>query len=331
MSTMRRPSTSAAARARGFTLVELMVGLALGLLVLATTAVAFLNVSSSRREMEKMNGQMENGRYATQLLMDDIALAGYWGEFNPNVLPAPANIEPCTTDPVDLKLQLPLHIQAYDYTPTPPSCVSDVKPNTRIIVVRRAATCAAGSGTGDCAAAVGGTTYIQSALCNTELALPTIAQRYVVSSTLADFTLHKRGCAAGADIRKYVVHIYFVANNNNPSDGIPTLKRAELGAGSFSVQPLVEGIDNLQAEYALDSDGNGTPNSYTANPATNELASVVGVKLYVLARNTEPTPGYSDAKQYPLGPYAVGPLLDQYKRHEYSALVRVANVAGRRE
>lgn len=350
---MNKPNRHVRARcAQGFTLVELMVGLVVGMIVLAAATGAFLSVSSARREMERTDRQIENGRYAVQLLTDDISLAGYWGEFDPGVVGTPVSMaagtsgDPCVTDNALLKLALPLHVEGYDLGASAPSCVSDVKANTDIIVVRRANTCAVGDP--GCDAAAAGTTYVQSTLCNTELALPTIAQHYVVSSTLADFTLSLRPCVAGsAALRKYVVHIYFVANNNNAGDGIPTLKRAELGAGAFSVVPLVEGIDNLQVEYAIDTDGNGSPNVYSADPSTYagcagaaclvNWTNVMGMKLYVLARSTDVSAGYVDTKAYPAGLKAdgsaqeLGPFNDGFKRHAFTAMVRINNAAGRRE
>lgn len=352
MMSIDSPFLAAKRAARGFTLVELMVGLTVGIVVLTAATVAFLGVSNSRREMEKIDRQIENGRYAMQLLTDDISLAGYWGEFNPTLVGTPVSIAsgtsgyPCNTDDANLKLAVPLHVQGYDLAATVPACIFDVKANTDIIVVRRASTCVAGAA--GCTATVANTTYMQSTLCDAELALPTIAQRYVVSATAAAFILSKRNCVAGsADIRKYLVHIYFVANNNNAGDGIPTLKRAELGAGTFSVVPLVEGVDNLQAEYAVDTDGNGTPDAYTADPSTYNgclgaacvvnWTNVAAVKLYVLARSTDITPGYIDTKVYPMGlkadgsSQAFGPFNDQFKRHAFTAVVRINNPAGRRE
>jgi len=341
--------------AMGFTLVELMVGLVVGMVVLAAATAAFLGVSYSRRDMERTDRQIENGRYAMQLLSDDISLAGYWGEFNPTVVATPVSIatgttgDPCTVTDANLKVAVPLHIQGYDQAATTPTCVTDVKANTDIIVVRRVATCNAGMGSADCAAAADGTTYFQSALCNTELALPTIPQRYVVSKTVTDFNLHKRDCATSADIRKHIVHIYFVANNNNAGDGIPTLKRAELQSGAFATVPLVEGIENLQVEYAIDTDGNGTPNVYSADPSSyNGCAgaacvvnwtNVAAVKLYVIARSADTVSGYTDTKVYPMGLQAdnvtteVGgsPFNDQYKRHAFTTVIRINNAAGRRE
>src|SRR5207253_5206610 len=120
-----------AVSSRGFTLIELMVGLVIGLLVLLAATVAFLNVSNARREMEKTDRQLENGRFAMQLLTDDISLAGYWGQFDPTAVSAPAAMpDPCSVDPVTMKLHVPVHVQAYDLGAGAPGCVSDVKANT---------------------------------------------------------------------------------------------------------------------------------------------------------------------------------------------------------
>ena len=69
---------------------------------------------------------------------------------------------------------------------------------------------------------------------------------------------------------QFRTHIYFIANNDKPGDGIPTLKRAELGPGAFTIVPLVEGVENLQLEYGLDTavPTTGTPAVYTADPNT---------------------------------------------------------------
>jgi type IV pilus assembly protein PilW len=63
----------------------------------------------------------------------------------------------------------------------------------------------------------------------------------------------------------------------------------------------------------------------------NDLANVVVVKLYVLARSLETTPGYTDSKTYTLGAATLGPFNDGFQRHVYSTTVRLTNVFGRRE
>jgi type IV pilus assembly protein PilW len=153
-------------------------------------------------------------------------------------------------------------------------------------------------------------------------------------------TLHKRDCTTIAALHRYRTHIYFIANNNNPGDGIPTLKRAELSAGpAFTIVPLVDGIENLQLQYGIDLPTiDGTPDSYNAAPAAvGDWAAVVSVRINLLARNTEKTSGYNaSAKTFTLGYDAGGALIsftppagDNYKRHAYQSEVRMNNPAGR--
>src|SRR5947208_2550242 len=110
----------------------------------------------------------------------------------------------------------------------------------------------------------------------------------------------------------YETHIYFVSPCSVPAgatctaadDGgkpIPTLKRLELtldGGGNLNMVtvPLVEGIENFQVDYGRDTDGDGSPDgAYTADPSTiPNWMQVMAVQLYVLARNTETSTGYTD-------------------------------------
>jgi type IV pilus assembly protein PilW len=65
---------------------------------------------------------------------------------------------------------------------------------------------------------------------------------------------------------------------------------------------------------------------------TLDLMNVTSVKLYIIARSREATPGYTDTKTYVAGAAGnVGPFNDGFKRHLYSTTVRLPNVSGRRE
>lgn len=347
--TIRRASPR---RSRGFTLIELMVGITLGLSVLAVVTTAFVNVSSNRRDMERTGRQIENGRFAIQLLADDIVNAGYFGEFDPrDVGPPGTRPDPCSTSIADMKNMVMMHVQGYASGAVKPSCISDVRSGTAVVAVRRSATCIAGDT--NCDAAATDQIYLQSALCNDELANLPVSTHYIVAAKPAAgpsaFPLHKHDCTTVSSLRAYVMHIYFIANNNKPGDGVPTLKRADLGAnGEFSVVALSEGIENLQLEYGLDTNGDSTPDAVSADPGayggcaadpcyiTNWLNAVT-VKVNLLSRSTEASPGYTDTKTYPLGLQAdgtqlvVGPFNDGFKRHGYTGTIRMNNPAGRRE
>ena len=66
----------------GLSLIELMVSVTLGLLILSGVLVVFVNTSAARNEVERTSRQIENGRYASELLTEDLRLAGFYGELN---------------------------------------------------------------------------------------------------------------------------------------------------------------------------------------------------------------------------------------------------------
>jgi type IV pilus assembly protein PilW len=329
---------------RGFSLVELMVAVTIGLLMLTGLTATFVSSNKARTEIEKSNQQLENGRYAIEVLTEDLRLAGYYGELDGSRLTPPTTIpDPCATLATDLTTALPIAVQGYDNS-TSLSCLDDVKSETDVIVVRRASTCVIGE-TG-CDAQAAGAPYIQVTRCSSQSGTP-----FELNTDTSALSRKKIDCVTAADLRRYYVHIYFVANNDNPGDGRPTLKRAELSAGGWTIVPLVEGIENLQFEYGLDTDCDGNPDVYNAAPESYVATyspscsiptspvwvNTTSVKLNVLARNTEATNGYTDTKTYVLGNNAdntvntYGPRNDSYKRHAYQAIVRLNNVIGRRQ
>jgi type IV pilus assembly protein PilW len=163
------------------------------------------------------------------------------------------------------------------------------------------------------------------------------------------FPLMRKDCATVAALREYLVNVYFISANNRAGQNIPTLMRLELTGSTMAQIPLVEGIEEMNVEYGIDNDGDGQPDAYTSDPTTYTYAgcttctavtnwsNVVTAQLHVLARSPERSPGYIDTKTYSLGPDAagnaitVGPTNDGYRRHVYTAMVRIVNPAGRRD
>ena len=367
---MRTPGTSLRA-SRGFNLTELMIAVTIGMLIMATMTTIFVKNHDARLETERYGQQIENGRFAMQLLTDELRHSGYLAEYiPPTSLPAtfltkpdPCSISGTTIANVAAPAFL-LHVQGYDNGAGAPTCISDLKAGTDVLVVRRASTCAAGTAGCD-AALTDGTLYFQASLCmpqaggagvaGTELASTNgqcpLCNDYFRLDVPSNLTLHVRNCTTVANLRSFVTRIYFVANNDNAGDGIPTLKRAELGPGGFTIAPLVEGIENLQVEYGIDQNGDGVPDVLTADP--DGLAATacgapaapgvcnwwnaMSANVHVLARSTSITMGYTDSKTYTLGlksdgtDNVVGPFGDSYKRHAYESVIRFTNPAIRRQ
>jgi type IV pilus assembly protein PilW len=376
-----RPRASHAKSSHGFGLVELMVSMVIGLVIVAALVTLFTGTSRNNREMASANSVIENGRFAIQLLEDDLVHAGYWGTWvprfdNPTFADAPDDVPTAVPDPClaynpgnwdaayysDL-LGIPL--QAYEADDAGLPCaalLTDRVADSDVLVVRHAETCVAG--VGGCEADLAGNIYIQSSLCATE-ATP------LVIGPNAAYNLTARDCAALAEKRKFVSHIYYVRDYaRDAGDGIPTLVRSEFDfvGGTLSHQPpvpLIEGVDTLRVEIGIDDTsrtgdpvdnsvaiawlddetkvaavnrGDGIPDGdfvrcTSLAPCTAEqLTNATAARVYVLARSREPTNGYTDTKEYELGASgAVGPFGDGFKRHVYATTVRLINVSGRRE
>ncbi|MOA41287.1 hypothetical protein D3C78_1632340 [compost metagenome] len=93
---------------------------------------------------------------------------------------------------------------------------------------------------------------------------------------------------------------------------------------------MVEGVEELEFEYGLDTDEDGAVNSFVNLPSSAvEWASVAAVRFSLLVRNIE-TSSNVESKTYRVGPDSLTKS-DGFKRHVYSMTVRLRNSAERRE
>lgn len=327
-------------QSKGFSLVELMVALTVGLiLVVGLTSLVVGNMQGFG-ELNKAGYQVESARFATQFLRDELSMAGFRGNLTfPREVPDfPA--DPCLTGKADIAARYDIAIQADNDADasSPLACGGAgmyVKSGSDMLLLRRASTLE--------------TDYVASSRDVKTVYLATDARSFDIIlgtesvagiSYLADSRFDK--------VRQFLERIIYVSSCSvctNGGDGIPTLKMIELKNGSWSAPvPLVEGVEHMQLEFGVDSDEDGFPDSWTLAPANRDVwAQVAAVRFNLLMRNIEETRGYSDQKVYSMGKdkpagettynYAqsVGPVGDGFKRHVYSMTVRLRNVAERRE
>lgn len=355
-------------RQRGFSLVEFMIAITIGLFLISGLVYLIAETSRSRAEMERSSRQIENGRYALDRIAEDLRHAGFYSEFfrlpmsGETGFPATAaEAAPCGTTKAELVAGLPLGVQAYDgvanWISLPAeisACVpeQDYLPNTDILVVRRASTSTIAKTS---PALVADQYYIQAAPQE---------YKFDLGSDVAAFTLTRPSAnttaTVDAPLRAYVVRIYFVSKCNVPASGttcngvsddggtpIPTLKLLELGPGpAFQKLAIAEGIEHLQFDFGIDdpvfcggaaavADGvaDCVVRCDSVTPcSTAAWSNVVSVQVNLVARNTETSPGYADDKIYSLGLAGYTTATnDRYRRHAYSTFVRLNNISMRRE
>ena len=345
---------------RGFSLVELMVAIVLGLFLVGGLASLLVSNVRTRSEFDKSSRQIENGRFAVELISEDVQHAGFIGMSRStlaSVLPTacPGSIAQLGYAPIAAPATASAPTSVYGLN-SAPGCVANMKANTGVLVVTRLSTAAPIAA----AAAAASEVFFQASTCDTQ------NTPFNIAVGGGAFTRLQKDCATPATVRRVLQHVYFVATCNVCSgaaaDTTPTLKMMDYISGGNSTEtPLVEGIEDLQLEYGIDIDGNGSPDCYTSNPSSppaGELnvalcpaaslpdpvtnwSNVVAVRIHVLARNIDPSGGWKDTRTYDLGwritgattsaSSPVGPFNDAYKRHAYSAVARIYNLSGQRE
>ena len=342
-------------RQTGLTLVELMISMAIGLFLMAGIAILIARQSSNRAELDKSGRQIENGRYAMTLLQDDIQHAGFYGQYSGGFT-APATLpNPCDTTAATIDAALALPLQGYDAPSSVPTPLSTCLPDsnhisgTDILVVRRLE---ADDMLPTIATLVSGQIYVQTTPIARVMGLGADPS----PATPSLYNLKQKDAVTAAELRKYVQHIYFLSPCNIYAAGattctsaadsgspVPTLKRLEMsliaGVTTMVTVPLVDGIQNMQFDYGIDNtgvagtQGDGTPTMpFVTNPAVADWPNVMAVQVNLLARNADTSGGYVDKKTYNIGVAGmVGPFSDAYKRHVYSANVRVINPSAQRE
>jgi type IV pilus assembly protein PilW len=327
----------------GFSLIELMIAMTIGLILLTVLATLFDQTNSGRNALERVTRLTENSRFAADVIGDDIRHAGFYGNFMPPTNTNYLDPPPCDWDSVDVSRlgwqpnllpapSYPAQLQGYDDPgPAVPAlgCLPDRVAGTDVLVIRRVSSAAIGGAAADLR-----NVYIQASQCIND---PVLLR---VSNTAAQFDLRTAACdvALLAPVRRYFVRVYYVASCNecSPSDGIRTLRRLEFLDGAARVVPLAEGVENFQVEYAFDTNSDGTPETLltTTTGGTTPTAfwsNVVGVRLHMLLRSTEPG-GVTSPAVYDLGPgHNAEACPANFKCRLLSTTLRLNNVAGRRE
>jgi type IV pilus assembly protein PilW len=282
----RKRGSSGSTRQAGVGLVEIMVSVTIGLVIVAALTAMFVGTSRNNREMASANTMIENGRFAIQLLEEDVIHAGYLGAFVPGFddqtsLAVPGDVPAAVPDPclayvswnntyINELLGIPM--QAYDTAAVCTGIVTNKLANTDVLVVRHLETCAAGEA--GCGAETASKLYMQTSLCDTDA-----APKYVMGlSGAVAFDRHTRVCAGGtfAEIRRFISHIYYIRNYAvTAGDGIPTLMRADFDSPAVGTDPafqaavpLVEGIDGFSVEFGID-DVSVTGDAVDYTTATN--------------------------------------------------------------
>lgn len=305
---------------RGFSLIELMIAMVLGLIIIGGAISVYLTSKRSLTEVEQVASLSENGRFALQLIGSSARHIGFFGGANPGDVTADASLGAVTGDCTG-------DAAAYDTRNaifavratlgTDLGCIDDALPDTDILVIKGV----------DPRPQYDADPDDPNAPRDGVISFPAgqwdNQQTYVISNSesgiLLDGADTPPDVLEGADIPlgvawPYRLQIYYVSDGVARNGGVPTLSRKVLawdsGAMAVVTQDLVPGVENFRVLFGYDSGSGGnvdTLANLTEVTAAGAWDEVISLQAFILLRSDVIDPNYQNDKTYQLGDITVTP------------------------
>ena len=301
----------------GASLIEMMIAMVLGLMITAGVISVFLSVKRTYTENERSARIQETGRVALYLLTNDLRHVNFWGAMlnadnvdTPLDAPFAGFTGPCSSwasqgsGTVLISNRLVASTDPASTAPFNNNCLTvvNIKPGTSAVAIKRV-----GNGSVNASGLANGAVFLRAHSTNAELlAKGTTEGNVPLPSGWEDWV--------------YEPSIYYIRNFQKiAADGVPTLCEVQ-GNPSMRERCLVAGIEDMQIEYGIDTFGIGVPSKYTADGSA-EIEDAVTIKIYLLVRDAEPDPHYTNSKAYTLGTKNVAAFNDNFHRAVFSTTV----------
>jgi type IV pilus assembly protein PilW len=320
---MKYPFSTRYRASKGWTLVELLVAMALGLLIIAGIGQIYLAAKRSYDIQTSLSHLQDVGRYVTETLTQDIHRAGYWGLLDMQTAITQGNLSGATT-PSDTCIGssaawgmmvreyiFGLNDSAGNYT-----CINRLQGD--VLTLRYANPAQITTPYAGTSSYIRTTAFTGQVGTGPAGPLPSPPSDYIV-----DYEL--------------VAHAYYVANstmarecgqNSAPAPFLPALDREYLNNnGDPRTEELVTSVEHLRFLYGVDTDGNSSANQYRNADevtASNQWNDVRSVRFWVLVREDCPEAGYTDPNSYNMGGFLYAPH-DGYRRALYTSTVALRN------
>lgn len=307
----------------GFTLIEMMISITIGLVIVAALVSVLISNSQSAKTNDRTAELQSNGRYALDHLKHELRQAGYRG-YTALAPLSGAWVSPPITNECGTPLNFVMNIRqsvwgANDSNPFAGDCLSsanakyDGNINSDVLVVRHA------SSTPTLAAsAVSGTAYLLSSYLNAKVMDGT----GVAAEDPATYT----------EIFALQAYVYYIGSDDNDAT-VPALRRVALAGNAMEDKMVVSGIEQLQFEYGITNTTAGTNQYFTANNIAGNHSANVGtdwdrvnsVRIWLLARNAKAEAGYTNTDVYAMSGTIYDPADDGFRRQIFTTVVQLRN------
>jgi type IV pilus assembly protein PilW len=340
---------------RGFSLIELMIAVTLGMLAVAAVGSVFIYGSRNYKQDDKISRMQDELRFAMAQLTLDLEMAGFFAQVRDMV------------NDIDVDVSATV---AKDCGPTTDGAAVNAANNwtfneRRASIFTGGDADADGSVDGAEAAALfpcidpdeflPGTDIVAikrlgNVVCDADAATPipacaTVsfeAGRAYLRTNGVETTIYRhpssgpppKPTTGEISVYEFRPVVWYVRNYSVTPDEkplLPALCRKVLDNTSMVADQggcLAQGIADMQLEFGFDSDGNGVADSYMeygAAPSVTTLSQIVAVRVHLLAQSAQPDVDYKNAKVYTVASKVLGPFNDGYYRRTLSSIVLLRN------
>lgn len=326
------------ARARGFSLIELMIAVTLGMLAVAAVGSVFIYGSRSYKQDDRVSRMQDELRFAMAQITLDLEMAAFWAQITDPV----KNIN--TTSAVDSwagcgKLKVDKDGRASGI-----ATLGDVTGTQAAAVF----TCLAAAEYVDGSDVIG-VKRLQGRMipdASVGAAFPPEKQDFIyLFSNGVESTLGYHGgtppatpavAAGNVFAYEFFPSVWYVRNYTTAGDQVPCLTRKGFApGGAFTDECMASGIEDMQLEFGMDADTKGGIDRFieysgATPPSDTALGTAVAVRVHLLARSAEPDPDsqFRNQKTYQLGSKSVT-VNDRYHRRTLSSIVVLRNQGNR--
>ncbi|WP_019531164.1 PilW family protein [Dasania marina] len=343
-----------AATAKGFSLVELLVAMALSSVLLGGIIQVFIGSKQAYSFNEELGWIQENSRFAVEFMSRDLRMAGYWG-CNKDI-PVVDTLNPIggtgwqgafgnglggfngddTGNAAFTTSEFP--------QPTPPVVASGTVPRSDVLTLSRLDSSQSFSVTAhNPASAVmtigshpfndgdilvvsdcGHSAIFQHAgsnpgkvVHNTGTGTPGNSTNALGTPLGTSYTYGNNGPAS---VMRAMSSAYYV---DVASNGLPALfVRSLANNAATTSSELIQGIENLQVLYGEDLTADGSPNRYVDASNVGVWTNVTAVKIHLLARSLQTVA--SEPQDFSFMGVTYTPT-DRFLRQEFVSTVKIRN------
>ena len=102
-----------------------------------------------------------------------------------------------------------------------------------------------------------------------------------------------------ADTRRLLVHAYYVSTDSSAAAGFPSLRRKRLVSGpAVQDEEIIPGVEDLQVQYGVDADGDGSADRYVNADGVAAGTTVVSARVWLRVRAAERDAAWDDTTHY---------------------------------